>query len=148
MHTPFFCRAGTAALLVTLISGCRISSPPVVDSSEAPAATPQAAVDGFVSAVASRDVKRVGALWGTRDGLLRDRISPVELETRVGVIACYLGTSHFTTVGMMPDTADGVLATLKSADNKRTERVRAIKGQEGQWIVESLAMRKLDAGSC
>jgi len=106
------------------------------------------AVTTFMGGLRRRDFAAVATSWGSRDGLLRSRISESEFEVRATIMACYLGDKDYRFIGTRPDTAQGVLATVREAEGTRTEVLRLIQDASHVWVVEVLQMRSFSTKGC
>ena len=88
--------SGSRCLLVVCTSlllpltGCRSPNPPL-----AAPISPEAAVRGFMAAVAADDLTAMSHLWGSERGLAARRMENTELEQRLQVIQIYLRHESF-----------------------------------------------------
>ncbi len=85
-------RAVGRALLLALVVGCGGGSQAFAPSS------PEAAVEGFLSAVKANSLVAMGELWGTSSGPMAGRMDRDELEKRLTVIRVYLAHDQYEIV--------------------------------------------------
>jgi len=63
------------------------------------AATPQAAVERFLTAVKAQDIQAMAVIFGTSSGPARDNMNREELEKRLIILQCYFNHDKFRIVG-------------------------------------------------
>jgi hypothetical protein len=111
---------------------------PVRLAAQAPA-SPEAAVNAFMQAVADSNMTRMMQLWGTEKGSAMKTKQPPDYQKRVYVMYSYLrGASHRIS-GMQPDTSDAkrrsMLVEFKRNDCTSQARVRVAKSKDEGWLV-------------
>jgi hypothetical protein len=80
---------------------------------------PRSALDAFLSAIRAKDLQQLGAVWGDKDGAIRDskRITRDELEQRELLLMCYFNHESFK-----------VLSDAPAVGGERVMRVSLTKG--------------------
>lgn len=110
-----------------LASACKSRTTEVMMPAPAPvatpnapgAATPRAALDGFIGAVHAQDLQAMSAIWGNKDGPARDSkvFSREEMEQRELYLVRCLKHDRFRVIGESP-----------AADNERAFTVELVRG--------------------
>jgi hypothetical protein len=123
--------------LTLLVLGAALAGP-VRLAAQAPA-SPDAAVNAFMQAVADSNMNRMLQLWGTEKGSAAKTKQPPDYQKRVYVMYSYLrGASHRIS-GMQPDTSDtqrrSMLVEFKRNDCTSQARVRVAKSKDEGWLV-------------
>lgn len=104
------------------------------------AATPEAAVQRFFSAVHSQNLQAMGAVWGTTRGAARDNMDRTQLEQREVILQCYFNYDAFRILGESP-TSEGrriVRVELVRGGKTRTPTIWTVRGPDSRWYVENL----------
>lgn len=118
-------------LLVGLLAGvaCQsrtVESPaptpaslPVSGSNASGAATPRAALESFISAIRAQDLQAMSAVWGNKDGPVRDSkvFAREEMEQRELYLVRCLKNDRYRVLGESP-----------AADNERVFSVELVRG--------------------
>ena len=104
---------------------------------------PRSALDAFLSAIRAKDLQALGAVWGDKNGAIRDtkRISREEVEQRELVLMCYFSHDTFKVASDQPATGgERVMAvTLTRGTLSRTTNFYLVS--DGQrWYVRSADM--------
>jgi hypothetical protein len=107
------------------------------------AAGPRPALDAFLAAIRAKDLQALGAVWGDKNGAIRDtkRISREEVEQRELVLMCYFKHDSFKVLGESP-AAGGervMQVTLTSGTLSRTTNFYLVNGGD-RWYVRSADM--------
>ena len=138
------------AIGVALVVAAACSSAPshpatAADLSGAP--TPRGSVERFLESVRAEDLQAMGAVWGTKDGPVRD-IPRQELEQREMIMARCLENDSATfvdnTAGLGSDRL--LRFTLYRGAITRTTTFTVVTGPESRWYVEQINLR--DVHSC
>ena len=130
-----------------LMAACttRTTVTPPVTVGTSPAGTtgtagPRAALDAFLSAIRAKDLQALGAVWGDKNGAIRDtkRISREEVEQRELLLMCYFSHDSFKVLSDSP-AAGGeriMSVTLTKGTLSRTTNFYLVSG-ESRWYVRS-----------
>jgi hypothetical protein len=101
---------------------------------------PRAALDAFLSAIRSKDLQQLGAVWGDKDGAIRDskRISRDELEQRELLLMCYFSHESFKVLSDAPAVqGERVMSvSLTKGTMTRTTNFYLVSGSD-RWYVRS-----------
>ena len=139
---------------LVLLAACK-SSPPAVSPAprQAPAATTaagsldaRAAVLAFLGAVKDQDLQRIGAVWGTKDGSVRETgMSREELERRELVMLCYLRHDRARVISdaPAPDNHRVFAVEISRGGLTRSTNFYAVQGPHGRWYVENVDIEPL-----
>jgi hypothetical protein len=104
---------------------------------------PRAALDAFLSAIRAKDLQALGAVWGDKNGAIRDtkRISREEVEQRELVLMCYFNHDSFKVLSDAPAVGgERVMAvTLTRGTISRTTNFYLTSGGD-RWYVRSADM--------
>ena len=103
-------------------------------------AAPRAALYAFLSAIRAKDLQALGAVWGDKNGAIRDtkRISREEVEQRELLLMCYFSHDSFKVLSDSP-AAGGervMNVTLTKGTLSRTTNFYLVSG-ENRWYVRS-----------
>lgn len=142
--------AALAVVAATGLPACRTTStsgaPAGAAADQAPGATsaPQA-VERFVAAARTPDVRTMGSLFGTTDGAVSGRQPEVDVEKRMRALACYLTHDSARMVDDVPGVGRGRIVTmeLRQGELVRRPRFNAVAGPRGRWFVESFDINTL-----
>jgi hypothetical protein len=103
-------------------------------------AAPRAALDAFLSAIRAKDLQALGAVWGDKNGAIRDtkRISREEVEQRELLLMCYFSHESFKVLSDAPAAGGERLmsVTLTKGTLSRTTNFYLVSG-ENRWYVRS-----------
>lgn len=105
-----------------------------------PESAMQAALDGFLAAIKSNDLNRMGQLWGTEKGPAINTMDATELTQRLSVIQKYLSHNGYRVVeGPITTPANPRLRTYR-VELQRTGCTRVIPmdlifTRAGSWVV-------------
>jgi hypothetical protein len=136
-----------AALLLTGAAACH--NPPRATGVGGPAsgaATPRAAIDGFLHAVKSQDLQAMSTVWGNAKGPARDAIERNELEKRELIMQCYLSHDSYQVVGADASGQGGRrifrVALTRNRPGRdaitRETKFTTIEGPATRWYVEDV----------
>jgi hypothetical protein len=124
-------------LLITACTSRTVVTPvPVGGSGNAP----RSALDGFLSAIRAKDLQQLGAVWGDKDGAIRDskRISREELEQRELLLMCYFNHDTYKVLTDAPAVnGERVMSvSLTKGTLTRTTNFYLVSGSD-RWYVRS-----------
>jgi hypothetical protein len=100
----------------------------------------RSALDAFLSAIRSKDLQQLGAVWGDKDGAIRDskRISRDDLEKRELLLMCYFNHDSFKVQSDAP-AAGGervMSVSLTKGTLTRTTNFYLVSGSD-RWYVRT-----------
>jgi hypothetical protein len=105
------------------------------------------AVEGFLSAVKTQDLRGMSAMWGNDKGPTADRIPREELEKRLIVMQCMLAHEQMAFAEDSPRLVTGgrqvYLVELKKQELSGKTKFTTVVGQGGRWFVEDIDMAPL-----
>ncbi|HEY2065060.1 MAG TPA: hypothetical protein VGG84_03815 [Gemmatimonadaceae bacterium] len=107
----------------------------------APASSgPRPALDAFLASVRSQDLQAMSAVWGDKEGPVRDskRMKRDEMEKRELLLMCYFGHDRYRVLGDTPGT-DGervLQVELTKGTLRRTTNFYLVNGGD-RWYVRS-----------
>ncbi|MDB4882400.1 MAG: hypothetical protein JWL95_1166 [Gemmatimonadetes bacterium] len=101
---------------------------------------PRPALDAFLAAIRAKDLQALGAVWGDKNGAIRDtkRISREEVEQRELLLMCYFSHDSFKVLGDSP-AAGGervMSVTLTKGTLSRTTNFYLVSGND-RWYVRN-----------
>jgi hypothetical protein len=101
---------------------------------------PRGALDSFLAAIRAKDLQALGAVWGDKNGAIRDtkRISREEVEQRELLLMCYFAHDSFRVLSDAPSAGgERVMSvSLTKGTISRTTNFYLVSGQE-RWYVRS-----------
>jgi hypothetical protein len=107
------------------------------------AAAPRAALDAFLAAIRAKDLQALGAVWGDKNGAIRDtkRITREEVEQRELVLMCYFNHDSFKVLSDAPAPGGErkMAVTLTRGTISRTTNFYLASGGD-RWYVRSADM--------
>jgi hypothetical protein len=133
-----FWRAALCAALALTTGACgaRDASP----SGDVGAASPEAAAERFMRAVAEDDVRTMALVFGTEAGPLIHRVDPTNAARRMRRLEGVLRHDGYTILGNEPiaDRPDARMVTIDLRRAGRTYRVpfTTVRERSGRWLVE------------
>lgn len=91
-------------LIVLLFAAACRSRTTTVQSPPAQPSGPRPALDAFLASVRSQDLQAMSAVWGDKDGPVRDsrRMTREEMEKRELLLMCYFGHDRYRVLGDAP----------------------------------------------
>jgi hypothetical protein len=140
---------------LALIAACRSPSP---STSPGPRVTPAAvsatgaldprtAVLAFLGAVKDQDLQRIAAVWGTKDGSVRETgMSREELERRELVMLCYIRHDRAKVISdaPAPDNHRVFAVELTRGGITKSTNFYVVQGPERRWYVENVDIQPLE----
>ena len=142
-----------AALLLVLAAACHAAppTPGSVQPAGAPlagggsvggAASPRAAVSGFLAAVHAEDLQALASVWGTAAGPARNTIPRDELEKRELIMMCFLRHDRYRLTSDAESTGGQrrIEVEVSLQDLTRTTSFITVPGAGGRWYVQSFDM--------
>ena len=144
------------ALALVLASGLSTTAcvkKEVVRSGSGTSATgvgPSLVVDQFLRAANSKDIARMGQLFGTKDGPISGRDSREQVEQRMFALAAILEHEDFEIQAeqMVPGrTAEATLLTVKLTKEKKAYTVpfTLVRYKSSSWLVEQVGIDVITA---
>lgn len=132
-----------AVVLLVLLGACRSSAGGYTGpkaSASTGAATPRAAVDGFLAAVHSQDLQAMSNFWGSVRGPAREALARDVLEKRELVMQCYLSHDRYSVLNEMSgDQGRRVLrVTLTKGPITKETNFTSVQGPAARWYVEEV----------
>jgi len=128
-------------VLLFLVAACR----PIASGTVTGAASPERAVDAFISAAKAQDLQALGGIWGTAKGPARESMARAELEQRELILIRLLCQEESRVVSSTPGTEGRRILKLDLTRAGRTVPVTftTIRGPEDRWYVEDVDVVKL-----
>jgi hypothetical protein len=104
------------------------------------AATPQLAVDQFLTAVRNRDLQAMSTVFGTNKGPARETMDRTELEKREIILACYFNNDSYRMLGEQSGQAGHreVRVELHRGNLTRQSTFYAVKGPGDRWYIDNM----------
>ncbi len=137
-------RAATKTTTTTTTSPVGAPAPKVltepVNDQLTGAATPQAAVEKFLTAVKGQDIQAMATIFGTSRGPSRDNMNRDELEKRLIILQCYFSHDKFRIVGEMLGEGGHkiVTAELTRGAVMRTPKFYLIPGPGNRYYLDNM----------
>lgn len=104
----------------------------------------RAAVEGFLTAVKSQDLRGMSAMWGNDKGPTADRIPRDELEKRLIVMQCMMAHDQWSFAEDAARLVTGgrqvYVVELKKQEISAKTKFTTVVGQGGRWFVEDIDM--------
>ena len=101
---------------------------------------PRGALDAFLAAIRAKDLQALGAVWGDKNGAIRDtkRISREEVEQRELLLMCYFNHETFRVLSEAPSPGGERImsVSLTKGTLSRTTNFYLVSGQD-RWYVRS-----------
>ncbi|HEV7994179.1 MAG TPA: hypothetical protein VGP25_20305 [Gemmatimonadaceae bacterium] len=101
---------------------------------------PRSALDAFLAAVRAKDLQQLGAVWGDKEGAIRDskRISRDDLEKRELLLMCYFGHETYKVLSDAPAVGgERVMSvSLTKGTLTRTTNFYLVGGSD-RWYVRT-----------
>lgn len=132
-----------AVVLLLLLSACPKSQGGYTGpkaSSATGAASPRAAVDGFLAAVHAQDLQAMSGYWGSEKGPAREALARDVLEKRELIMQCYLSHDRYNVLNEMSgDKGRRVLrVSLSKGSITKETNFTAVQGPADRWYVEEV----------
>jgi hypothetical protein len=126
-------------LIALLFAAACTSRTTTVQPAPAPSG-PRPALDAFLASVRSQDLQAMSAVWGDKEGPVRDskRMKRDEMEKRELLLMCYFGHDRYRVLGDTPGT-DGervLQVELTKGTLRRTTNFYLVNGGD-RWYVRS-----------
>ena len=146
-----------SALVLALVAACNNPQPATSPSPRPAGATVAAsnaggasdargAVLGFMSAVHDQDLQRIAAMWGTKEGSVRDGgMARQELERRELVMLCYLRHQSAKVISdaPAPDNHRVFAVELSRGGVTRSTNFYVVQGPGSRYYVENVDLEPL-----
>ena len=140
-----------ALVAVALSVSCRsLASQSSDHSLSIGASSPRAAVEMYMEAMRKGDFTMIGNIWGSHDGLARDRYSREEFEKRAFVVSCYLGWTGYRIAADRPAVDDGraVVVQSTSPGQQQEATLRVEQNSAGRWFVAGAELSGVSPERC
>lgn len=120
---------------LVLLLGCGSSAPPVQPSKSA-----NAAVQGFMQAVADSNLAKMAGLWGTSRGPASETRQPPDYERRIAIMQAYLRNDSYRVISDVADGADRRNLQVQLRRQTCTWNVPfvAVRSGDGSWLVNEV----------
>ena len=131
-----------AVVLLLLLGAC--PKPGGFDGPKASASTgaasPRAAVDGFLAAVHAQDLQAMSGYWGSERGPAREALARDVLEKRELIMQCYLTHDRYNVLNELSgDKGRRVLrVSLSKGGITKETNFTAVQGPANRWYVEEV----------
>jgi hypothetical protein len=127
-------------LIALLFAAACTSRTTTVQPTPTPPSGPRPALDAFLASVRSQDLQAMSAVWGDKEGPVRDskRMKRDEMEKRELLLMCYFGHDRYRVLGDTPGT-DGervLQVELTKGTLRRTTNFYLVNGGD-RWYVRS-----------
>jgi len=103
---------------------------------------PRSALDAFLASIRAKDLQALGAVWGDKNGAIRDtkRISRDEVEQRELLLMCYFGHDTYKVLSDAPAAGERIMrVSLTKGTLTRTTNFYLVGGED-RWYVRSADM--------
>jgi len=128
-------------LLIAAACTTRTTMVPVTNGTGA--SGPRPALDAFLGAIHAKDLQALGAVWGDKDGAIRDskRLSREEVEKRELLLMCYFSHDSYAVQNDAPAAGGERVLTVKLTRGtiSRTTNFYLASGGD-RWYVRSADM--------
>jgi hypothetical protein len=145
-------RAQVSLLVLAAFLACRTvpGGQPSAQSPAIGASSSRAAVDMYMKAMREVDFTLIGNIWGSRDGLARDRYSRQEFEKRAFVVSCYLGWTDYRITTDRPAVDNGRTVVVQSTASGHPQQatLRLEQDSSGRWFVAGADLSGLAPEQC
>lgn len=134
-------------ILATVALGLSLTAGTAAAQSPSPQAGSEAAVQGFLRAVADSNLEKMAQLWGTSKGAAAKTHEPSDYDRRIVVMQAYLHGAEFK---ILSNTAD------QGRKDRRTLQVEltrdgcdkivpftTVRTRSGSWIVSAIELGEL-----
>ena len=141
-----------ALVTMTVVAACRspatpapAGSPGAVAGTASGASTATMAVEGFLQAARTTDVRGMAQLFGTAEGSIAGRQPDADVEKRMRALACYLTHDGARLIDDVPGVGRGRLVTMELRQRELSARPRftVVSAGNGRWFVESFDINAL-----
>jgi hypothetical protein len=130
-------------LLLTASTACTKHTTVTPATVGAGATGPRGALDAFLAAIRAKDLQALGAVWGDKNGAIRDtkRITREEVEQRELVLMCYFNHDTYKVISEAPSSGGERVMTvsLTRGTLSRTTNFYLVGGSD-RWYVRSADM--------
>ena len=111
------------------------------------AATPKAAVEGFLRAAKAQDLQTMSAIWGTAKGAARDQMKRDDLEKRLIIMQCTLTHDKWIYLEDRPRLQTGgrqaFQVELTQGQRSAKTSILTVSGPGGRWFLEDIDLLPL-----
>jgi len=103
-----------------------------------------------MEAMRTGDFTLISKIWGSHDGLARDRYSREEFEKRAFVVSCYLGWPSYRIDADRPAVDNGRTVVVQSTSPGRQQEatLRIEQDSAGRWFVAGAELSGLSPDRC
>ncbi len=127
-------------LMGLLLAAACTSRTTVIPAASTPAAGPRPALDAFLASVRSQDLQAMSAVWGDKDGPVRDskKMGREEIEQRELLLMCYFRHDRFRVLGDAPGTGGERVMRVELTKGTLTRTTNFYLTDAGsRWLVRS-----------
>jgi len=124
-----------------LLAACSTGTQTAANSGQLTgAATPQLAVEQFLTSVNVKDIQAMSTVFGTNKGPARETMDRTELEKRLIILACYFTHDSARILGEDRGTAGHreLRVEVKKGNMTRETTFYAIQGPGRRWYVDNM----------
>lgn len=111
------------------------------------AATPKAAVEGFLRAAKAQDLQTMSAIWGTAKGAARDQMKRDDLEKRLIIMQCTLTHDKWIYLEDRPRLQTGgrqaFQVEITQGQRSAKTSILTVSGPGGRWFLEDIDLLPL-----
>jgi hypothetical protein len=130
-------------LVLTASTACTSRTTVTPVTVGAGASGPRGALDAFLAAIRAKDLQALGAVWGDKNGAIRDtkRITREDVEQRELVLMCYFNHDTYKVISEAPSSGGERVMTvsLTRGTLSRTTNFYLVGGSD-RWYVRSADM--------
>ena len=102
------------------------------------ASTPRAALEAFLAGVRAQDLQAMSAVWGTKDGPAREKVSRQYIEKQTFVMQCYFSHDRYRVMNETQGLEGRrvIRVSLTKGNLTRETTFTIIEGPSRRWYVE------------
>ncbi len=112
-----------------------------------PAASAEAAVQGFMMAAADSNLAKMAEHWGSAKGPASKTREPADYERRIAVMQAYLRNSSHRILSNTADTRGtdrrSLMVEVKRDNCQKIVPVIAVRTYAGSWVINSIELTAL-----
>jgi len=134
--------------VLVFLAACSSAGQPAATSVSGAAVgadTPRQAIQAFLAAAHSQDLKAMALVWGTNDGPARDVVDHKQLEKRELIMQCYVSHDSYAILNEVPGEkgARVLSVSLTKGQLARQSKFTTVKGRGDRWYVEDVELEPL-----
>lgn len=136
-------RHGGVLVALLFLAGCASGGSPARSGAVYGAQTPENAVRGFLDGVNNRDYRRMGELFGTKDGPAERRFGVADIEQRMVFLGALLRHDSYQLrqadlAQLGPDRVRFLAAMTGTRKGDVTVAIVTVPTRDNRWFVEQL----------